>query len=48
MCRSLLAGVMRSQVITAQLEPDVVDAELRTFADRVFSAIHKMGHDRRA
>jgi hypothetical protein len=39
---------MRSQMVTAQLEPDVIDAELRAFADQVFGAIHEMGYDRRA
>jgi hypothetical protein len=41
-------GGMRSQMTTAQLEPEVIDAELRVFADEVSAEIHAMGYDRRA
>ncbi|MHA6686890.1 DUF6074 family protein [Mesorhizobium sp. A556] len=41
-------GGMRSQMVTAQLDPDVIDAELLAFADQVIGTIHEMGCDRRA
>jgi hypothetical protein len=41
-------GGMRSQMTTAQLDAEVIDAELRAFADEVSAEIHAMGYDRRA
>ena len=45
--RQVISG-MRSQMVAAQLEPEVIEAGLKAFADRVFGTMYEMGCDRRA